>query len=146
MPAFNKFNDFALQLGKAVHNFSTHSFKVALTNVAPVATDTVLANITQIAAGNGYAAGGFAVPNVGIVGSGADAIIDGDKVTITAAGGSMAAFRYAVLYNDTAASPADALVGWWDYGSSITLATGESLDFKPSNVDANGTLLTITVA
>jgi hypothetical protein len=44
-------------------------------------------------------------------------------------------FRYAILYNDTPTSPADPLIGWWDYGSSITLASGETfkVDFDPTN-------------
>jgi hypothetical protein len=39
-----------------------------------------------------------------------------------------------VLYNDTPTSPADPLVGWWDYGSSITL-----LDTETFTVDFDGT-------
>jgi hypothetical protein len=56
-----------------------------------------------------------------------------DDVTITASGGSIAAFRYFVLYNDTATN--DELIGWWDYGSSIVLANGESVtaDFSATN-------------
>ena len=36
--------------------------------------------------------------------------------------------------NDTPAAPADPLIGWWDYGSAITLAAGEtfSVDFGAS--------------
>lgn len=143
MAAGNKFNDFSEQLTRGVHNFGAHTFKVALTNTAPVATNTILANITQIAAGNGYTTGGAAVPNVGVTEASGTTTIDGDKVTWTATGGSMAAFRYVVLYNDTAVSPVDALVAWWDYGSSVTLAVGESFEFKPSSADVDGAILTV---
>lgn len=140
MASFNKFQDFAEQLAKGVHDFSTHTFKVALTNSAPSAANTVLANITQIANGAGYTTGGEEVPNVGVAEASGTATIDGDKVTWTASG-SMGPFQYVVMYNDTAAS--DNLVGWWDYGSALTLASGESFEFKPSNADADGTILTL---
>jgi hypothetical protein len=47
----------------------------------------------------------------------------------------MANFRYAVLWNDTPTAPADPLIGWFDYGSTVTLAVGESLlvDFDGTN-------------
>ena len=56
-------------------------------------------------------------------------------VTFTASGGSIGPFRYAVIYNDSATSPADALVGFYDYGSSVTLNSGESFttDFDDTN-------------
>ena len=58
MAAFQKFNDFAEQLGLKQHNLDTDTLKVLLTNTAPVATNTVKADLTEIAAGNGYTAGG----------------------------------------------------------------------------------------
>jgi len=140
--AFNKFNDFAEQLGKGVHQFGTHTFKVVLTNSAPVATNTILSDITQISGTNGYATGGTAttVTSAEVAGT---MTISGTKVTFTASGGAMGPFRYAALYNDSATSPLDALVGWWDYGSSITLADTESFDVKFSGTDP-GAILTIS--
>ena len=40
-----------------------------------------------------------------------------------------------MLYNDTTVSPTDALIGWYDYGSDLTLNSGESLtyDFDGTN-------------
>lgn len=128
MAAFNKFEDFAEQLCKGVHqcHAAGHTFKVALTNTAPVATNTVFANITEITAGNGYTAGGADVQN-DLSEAAGTATCSAVDVTITASGGSIGPFRYIVLYNDTPTSPADPLIGWWDYGSAITLANGESL-------------------
>lgn len=125
MATQNKFQDFVEQLEKGVHVFGTHTFKVALTNSAPVATNTILANITQISGTNGYTTGGTATTTAISEASGTSTVT-GTAVVFTAAGGSMGPFRYAVLYNDSATSPADALVSWADYGSSITLADTET--------------------
>lgn len=136
MATLTKFQDFADQLGRGVHNFGTHAFKLALTNTAPnAATNTVLADITQIAAGAGYTAGGFALTGVTWAETGGTGKLTITDLVITAAGGSMGPFRYLVLYNDTAASPAKALIGYYDYGSALTLADTESLtvDFDATN-------------
>jgi len=133
MATFNKFNSFVEALAEKVHNLGSDVLKIALTNSAPLATNTVLANITQIAAGNGYTAGGnTASITSSSQTSGTYKLVLGD-VTFTASGGAMAAFRYAVLYNDTATN--DELIGWYDYGSSITLADTETftLDYDPTN-------------
>jgi len=143
MATFNKFNDFAEQFAKGVHAFGTHTFKVALTNSVPLATNTVLTDITQITAANGYTAGGSALPSVAGTETSGTMTITANSVTFTAAGGSIGPFRYAVVYNDTATSPLDALVGWWDYGSALTLADTETLEVKPSNASTGGTLLTV---
>ena len=58
MAAFNKFNQFVGDVATKVHNLNSDVLKIALTDSAPVATNTVLANITQIAAANGYSSGG----------------------------------------------------------------------------------------
>jgi len=133
MPAFNKFNQFVQDRAHGVHNLQSHTLKVMLTNVAPVATNTIRGNLTEIAAGNGYVAGGgtVVVASSGQIG-GVYRLVCNDFV-FTAAGGPIGPFRYAVLYNDTPTSPADPLIGWWDYGSSITLLNGETLtvDFDP---------------
>lgn len=135
MATYNKFNDYVEQLSKAVHNWSTHTFKAALTNTAPVATNTVFADITEISAGNGYSAGGMTLDGVTLSEtSGTAKVVITDEV-LTASGGSIGPFRYLPIYNDTPTSPADPLVAWYDYGSSITLASGESLtvDFDATN-------------
>lgn len=133
MATFNKFQDFSEQLVNGVQNFTTDTFKVALSNVAPVATNTALANITQISAGNGYTSGGTAT-TITVAEATGTTTVSGTQVVFTASGGSIGPFRYVVLYNDTTTTPVNKpLVGWWDYGSSITLADGETFTVKFSN-------------
>ncbi len=135
MAVFNKFNAFVEHLAEGVHNLQSHTLKVMLTNTAPVAANSVRADLTEIAAGNGYAAGGIAPTIISSAQvSGTYKLVLGD-VVFTASGGSIGPFRYAVLYNDTPTSPADPLIGWWDYGSALTLPNGESLnwDADPTN-------------
>lgn len=137
--AYFKFLDYAEQVNKAVHNWSTHTFKLAATNVAPNDGMTVLADITQIADGGGYtggAGGGYTLDTVTLTESNGEAKVTIADEVITATGGAIAAFRYLVLYNDTATSPADALVAYFDYGSALTLADTETLtvDFPAGGV------------
>lgn len=141
MAAFNKFQNFVQDLGRGVHNLNSNTLKVLLTNSAPnAATHTVKADLTEISAGNGYSAGGPTLSGVGYSQtSGTGKLMASDNV-ITATGGSIGPFRYAVLYNDTPTSPADPLVGYWDYGSSISLADGESLTV---DLDATNGILQI---
>lgn len=132
MATFNKFNAFTEDLAEKVHNLGADTLKVMLTNVAPVATNAVKADLTEIAAGNGYSAGGTqAVQSSSAQTSGTYKLVLAD-VTFTASGGSIATFRYAVLYNSTPA--AGNLIGWWDYGTTLTLTNGNSftVDFDPT--------------
>jgi flagellar capping protein FliD len=141
MAAFNKFNQFVADLSSGVHQLqtgTTHVLKVALTNTAPTATNTVLANITEVANGNGYTTGGISVGTItGAQTSGTFKLTGGTDPVWAASGAGFTA-RYAVLYNDTPTSPADPLIGWWDYGSSVTLAAGET--FTVDLDQANGIL------
>lgn len=139
MVAFNKFNSFVEAVAEKAHNLGADTLKVLLTNTAPVAGNSVKANLTEIGAGNGYAAGGSqAAQSSSAQSGGVYKLVLGD-VVFTASGGTIGPFRYAVLYNDTAAS--DELIGWYDYGSAITLADGEpfTVDF-----DATAGVLTLT--
>lgn len=139
MASFNKFNSFTEALAEKVHNLGSDTLKIALSNTAPVATNTVLANITQISTGNGYAAGGNAITVTGSAQASGAYKLTGNDVQFTASGGTMGPFRYAVLYNDTASN--DELIGWWDRGSSTSLADGEVLTI---DLDQTNGILTIT--
>ena len=138
MASFNKFQQFVEDLAKKVHNLDTDTLKVMLTNTAPVATNSVKTDLTEISAGNGYSAGGTAVTGQDAEHTTGTMGLSGSDVVFTASGGTIGPLRYAVLYNDTPTSPADPLIGFWDYGSSITLADGDTL-----TVDFGSTILTI---
>ncbi|MEY5101239.1 MAG: hypothetical protein RJA36_3958 [Pseudomonadota bacterium] len=135
MATYTKFLDYVEQLNKAVHNWSSHTIKAALTNTAPVNTNTVFANLTEISAGNGYSAGGMTLDTVTLSETSGTAKVTIADEVLTASGGSIGPLRYVSIYNDTPTSPADPLVAFYDYGSSITLAAGESftVDFDATN-------------
>jgi hypothetical protein len=128
MASYNKFNQFVADICQKVHNLSTSadSLKVALTNSAPVATNAVLSDITQISAGNGYSAGGTATTISSSAQTSGTFKMVCANVVFTASGGTIGALRYAVLYNSTPTSPNKPLIAWWDYGSSITLNDTET--------------------
>src|SRR5690349_7277575 len=124
MASFNKFNQFVGDVGTKVHNLNSDTLKICLSNTAPSASNAVFGDIIEISAGNGYSAGGTVVGSNAYSQSSGTAKLTGSAVTFTASGGSIGAFRYAVLYNSTPTSPNKPLIGWWDYGSSITLNNG----------------------
>jgi hypothetical protein len=124
---YNKFNVFTLDLLNGVHDFDAHVFKVMLTLTAPVATNTIRGNLSEIAGGNGYTTGGNTTTISTSAVSGTTSKVTASDVTFTAAGGAIANFRYAVLYNDTPTSPVDPLIAWFDYGTTVTLNDGEQL-------------------
>ncbi len=141
MAAFNKFNQFVEYLAEKVYNLETDTLKVALTNTAPVATNTVFANITEISAGNGYSAGGTQATVASSAQTTGTYKLVLNDVTFTASGGSIGPFRYVVLYDDTPTSPADPLIGYYDYGTNLTVTSGNSFV-----VDFDGTNGVLTVA
>jgi hypothetical protein len=134
MATYNKVADYAEQVNRGVHNWGSHTFKVALTNTAPTSASSTLSTITEISAGNGYSAGGMTLDTVTLSETSGTA-----KVTIAdevlAASGAVGPVRYPYFYNDTATSPADAGICYYDHGSSVTLASGETytLDFDATN-------------
>ena len=138
MATFNKFNQFTEDLAKGVHNLSTGVLTIALcaTANAPVATNTVLANLTPIAYTN-LSARTITITSC-VQTTGTLKLILTDLV-LTATG-AVAPFQYVVIYNDTPTSPVDPLIGWYDYGSAVTLANGDTftIDF-----DAAAGVLTI---
>lgn len=133
MATFQKFEPFVEYLAEGAFNLGSDTLKVALTNTAPTSTDGLLGDLTQISAGNGYTSGGESVTiSSSAQTSGTYKLVLAD-VTFTASGGTVGPFRYAVLYDDTSAS--DKLIGYWDYGSSVTLQDAETftVDFDATN-------------
>lgn len=136
MASFNKFNQFVEDLGDGIHQLKAagHTLKIYLSNTVPSASlDAVKADLAEIGAGNGYTAGGEDTQNDATEASGT-LTVTGVDVVWTASGGTIGPFQYVVLYNDTPTSPADPLIGWWDYGSALTLQAGETFttDFGAS--------------
>jgi hypothetical protein len=134
MAAFNKFNFFVQDLAQKVHNLATDQITVALCSVAPVATNHILSDITQISYTNLSAR--TVTTTSCVQTSGTLNFILADLVLT--ASGAVAGFRYVVLYNSTAAS--GNLIGWYDYGSTLTLANTETFTIDLDNVTG---LLTI---
>jgi hypothetical protein len=116
------FNSFREAEAEKVHNLGSDTLKWMLTNSAPVLTNTVKSNITEISAGSGYTAGGTAATISASSQTDGKYTLKLADVTFTASGGTIGPARYAVLYNDTASN--DELIGWVDYGSSVTVADG----------------------
>ena len=134
MATFNKFQAFVEHVSEGVHDLGADTLKIMLTNTAPVAANAIRTDLAEIGAGNGYTAGGTAATiSSSSQTAGTYKLVLAD-VVFTASGGTIGPFRYAVLYNDTPTSPADPLIGWWDYASAVTLQTGESftVDFNAS--------------
>lgn len=132
MATFNKFNAWAETMVEGA-NLGSDQFVIALTDSAPVATNSVIADITQISYTN------LSSRNVTTTSSsqtsGTYTLVLADLVMT--ASGSVGPFRYVVLYDDTLAG--DPLVGWWDYGSSITMANSETF-----TVDFTGAAITLS--
>lgn len=136
MAAFSKFDQFVEDLAKGVHNLSTGQLKVALTNTAPVAGNSVYADLTSpLAATNLSGATPFNITTTSCEQTSGTLSLVLVDLTLTATG-SVGPFRYIVLYNDTPTSPADPLIGFYDYGSSVTMAASETflIDFAATTI------------
>ena len=129
MATFNKFNSFTEAVCEKVHNLGSDTLKVALTNSAPVASNTQLSNITEISYTN--LSSRAITTSSSTQTSGTYKLVLNDLVLT--ASGAVGPFRYIVIYNDTASN--DELIGWYDYGSSISLANTDTLtlDFDGTN-------------
>lgn len=140
MATFNKLNGFVEHVTEGVHDLGSDQLAVALSNTAPGSESTpptgatatcILANVTQISYTD------LSSRDITTVSS--EQTSGTYKLTLTdlvlTSGGSVGPFRYVYLYNSTPAAPENPLIGYWDYGSSITLGDGETftVDFDGTN-------------
>ena len=132
MAVYNKFNCFTKDLIDGKHNFSSHVFKVMITNTPPTSNMTAKGDMTEVASTtggspNGYPAGGATTTIIATTAGGV-AKVTGSNAVITAAataGISVGPFQYAVLYNATVGG--NPVIAWWDYGTALSLAPTEIL-------------------
>lgn len=121
--AWQVVNSLTEAVAEKIHNFGSDSLKILLSNTAPSVANTVKVDWTEIAAGNGYTAGGFAVTVTASSQSGGTYSLTVASSSVTASGGPIGPFRYLCLYNDTATN--DEAVAFYDYGVSYTLPDGQ---------------------
>lgn len=135
MATFNKFNTFVADVANKVHNLGSDQLTVALSDAAPVATNTVLANITQISYTN------LSSRNITTTSSAQTSGTYNLKLTnlTLTASGTVAQFRYIVIYNSTTGS--GNLIGWYDYGSEVNMANGDTFTIS---FDGTNGLISIT--
>jgi hypothetical protein len=136
MASFNKFNSFVEAVAEKQHNLGSDQLVVALTNSAPVATNTQLSNITEVA--YTYCSTRDLTTSSSAQTSGTYKLTVAD-LTLTATGGAVGPFRYVVIYNNTSTN--DLLIGWYDNGSSLTLNAGDQF-----NIDLDGSNGLLTIA
>jgi hypothetical protein len=147
MATFVKLNGFVEHLAEKLHNLGSDQLALALTNTAPASESTpptgatgsnILANLTQISYTN--LSSRNVTTSTSAQTSGTYKLVCADLVLTASA--AVPTFRYVYLYNTATTSPANALIGYWDYGSpGVTLATGETL-----TVDFDGTNGVLTLA
>lgn len=140
---FSKLNGFVEHMAEGVHDMDSDTFVIALSNTAPSSestnpdgntADCILGNVTEISYTN---LSSRTLTSVTGSQSSGTYTWDAANLTLTASGGAVAEFRYIYIYNDTPTSPADPLVGYYDYGSGLTLSDGETLTL---NFNASGIL------
>lgn len=137
MAAFNKFNQVAQNPWNGVYNLASDALKVLLTNTAPTAANQVYGDIVgELTTTGGYTVGGAAVSTTSSTQTGGLYKYIGSCANPTwTATGAMGPFRYVVLYDSTPVSPLKPLLGWWDFGSSITMASGDTFTVQLDGIN-----------
>lgn len=142
MASFNKLNSVAALPWNGGCNLAADSLKVMLTNTAPIATNQAYADVSggEVTTANGYVAGGAAVTTTSSTQtSGLWKYIGSCASPTWSATGAVGPFRYVIIYDSTPATPINKpLLGWWDYGASITMQNGDTFTVQLDPV--NGVL------
>lgn len=142
MASYNKFNTFVQYVCNGGFNLASDTCKIGLSNTAPAATNTTYStDITEISAGSGYSAGGTAVGSPSSTQTSGTETFSGNNVTFTSTG-TIGPFRYVVLYDSTPST--HNLISWWDYGSSISLNSGDTFTVQFNGGASSGTIFTMT--
>ena len=140
MATFTKFFPFVADVANKVHNLGSDTLKIALftSATAPTTADGTFdtatthqlnsSGSTEVANGNGYTAGGTTVAITSSTQtSGTYKLIPTASSITWTATGAVSNIRYIVLYNATAGtSAARPVIGWFDKGSSVTLANTDT--------------------
>lgn len=120
--AFVKYDSGVEALVEGV-NSQTDTWRVILSNTAPdVATDVTQADASELATGGGYTANGNqASVSSSSQSGGVYKLVLNSPATWTGTGSGFTV-RYAILWDQTQ----DRLIGYWDYGSSQAVASGDT--------------------
>ena len=138
MASFAKFQPFVEQLAEGIHDLGADSLVLALTNSAPSAANSQLSDITEISYTN-LSSRALTVASSSQTGGTYKLVIN--DIVLTASGGPVGPFRYVVIYNSSTAGPSNALIGYYDYGSNLTLNDGDTLTV---NFDGTNGVLSLT--
>jgi len=131
MPTFTEPDILSADIANKVHDFDSDTFRLALSNTAPVlGTTFLLSNVTQIANGNGYitaADGAGKAVTLSFTRSGqvTTVAISGTAPVWTATG-AVGPFRYIVFWNDTPTTPLNPVIGWLDIVTPVTMANTDT--------------------
>jgi len=130
MASYTKINKFVEALAEKAHNLGSDQLVIALTNTAHTSTWGQLSDLTEIAYTNLSSRNITTTTSAQTAGTYKLVLAD---LTLTSSGGTTGPFQYVYIYNDTATN--DELIGYYDYGSAVTLQDGDTftIDFDASN-------------
>ena len=134
MATFTKIHSFVENLAEKAIDLSGAGLTVALTNTAHTATWDELADLTEVSYTN--LSSRVITVTTSAQTSGTYKLVLADLV-LTATG-AVGPFRYVYVYDD--GSTGDKLIAYYDYGSAVTLADGDTFTV---NFDGTNGFLTI---
>lgn len=134
MASFVKIDKFTEALAEKVHNLGSDQLVIALTNTAHTSTWGQLSDLTQVSYTN--------ISTRNITTSTSAQTTGTYKLVLTdlvlTASGAVGPFQYVYIYNDTATN--DELIAYYDYGSAVTMASGDTFTV---NFDGSAGVLTV---